>query len=580
MFENFNFSRLLNYKEQVSRSNSWGQHFLFYNVLLTAAIGLSYLYAAPETSSFLSFVYLLLTWLGHTAFLCFVIYVLLFFPLSFISNFKIYRAVAVLLATLSDIALLFDAKLFLTVKVHASWSMLRLIFGDLDFKTGLNYNFMYIALPVILSLQVVFSLLATRDLYRAKPTFLSRALMVTSLLCFLGSHGLYIWADAARYEGVTALRSVFPLQYPTTARTFLTNHGWLPKQLSSMSGAPALNYPLSVLEVEPPAHSEQLVVIFVNGLSYGDLSADTTPHLLDLKREALSFESHYLPYQESDENIFAAIYGLPLFYKFMFEQRHIFPVIMEELRRQNYDLRFLASGPRQAHSGTLATLTGSRRLPQDEFKNDQAVLERSSQYATQSDAEHPQAQLVVLDDLHSGALDEQQRRKTLKSLDGALHVYLDSLKESGALQHTVVVITSGQGNPALQSQGAFVRQRQHVPLIVLWPDDRLRGVSKDFLSSHFDLVPTFGREVLGISNQAAEYSTGVDLLSKSEERNFIVTTSSVSSSADLLLIAPKTLTVYTRSGRSYIQSEQGQQEVQPRLQDLVRALREMNRFIK
>ena len=126
------------YKEQVSRSITWGHYFIFINILLSCLLGYGYVYAAPPTSDFLSFIYLHVSWLGHMSFLTVVAYLVLFFPLAFIGNYRLYRVCAVAIASVLHSILLFDLKIFLMVKVHLSVTALNLIVRELDFDTGYN----------------------------------------------------------------------------------------------------------------------------------------------------------------------------------------------------------------------------------------------------------------------------------------------------------------------------------------------------------------------------------------------------------------------------------------------------------
>ena len=228
MTEAFNFNRSYTYKEQAARSLTWGHHFLLLNILLAIFVGSAYVYAAPQSEGFLPFAYLILTLFGHMSFICCVLYLLLLFPLSFIGNFRAYRIIAVILALVFFAILLIDVKLYLYVKVHLSLAVLRLIFTQLDFNTGLNYNFLYIALPVVLIFELCFAKIATAYVYSNKATKLIfiRALIVLLTACFVSSHCIHIWADAVNYQQVTALRSAFPAHYPMTARSFLESHGW------------------------------------------------------------------------------------------------------------------------------------------------------------------------------------------------------------------------------------------------------------------------------------------------------------------------------------------------------------------
>ena len=55
-------------KEQTIRSTTWGHHFIFLNCLLAILTGFTYVYGAPQTESFISFLYLIATWLGQISF--------------------------------------------------------------------------------------------------------------------------------------------------------------------------------------------------------------------------------------------------------------------------------------------------------------------------------------------------------------------------------------------------------------------------------------------------------------------------------------------------------------------------------
>ena len=223
----FHFSPLR--KEQILRSSTWGHHFFFLNAILAIVISFSYVYAAPHTESLSAFIYLLATWLGQSCFLAFLAFLILFFPLTFIGNFKLYRVLSVIFAFLLHCLLLIDAKLFLTVKVHITWMVTSLILRDLDFNTGLNFRFMYIAVLILILLEILFAKLATREVYKKslRHNLFPDIVLSAIFMCFVASHGIYIWADATSYEKITNLRTVFPAHYPMTARSFLSNHGWI-----------------------------------------------------------------------------------------------------------------------------------------------------------------------------------------------------------------------------------------------------------------------------------------------------------------------------------------------------------------
>lgn len=332
------------YKEQVSRSITWGHYFIFINILLACLLGYGYVYAAPPVSDFISFIYLHVSWLGHMSFLTVVAYLVLFFPLAFIGNYRIYRVLAVAIASILHSILLFDLKIFLMVKVHLSVTALNLIVRELDFDTGLNYNFLFIAVPLVIALECVFAKITTHSLYRAHHPYFVRTILAIVGSCFISSHLLHIWADATHYERITLLRSTFPAHYPMTAQSFLNNHGWFGDDEATPANLAAyLDYPLSPITVEEHGEHVNVITININGWSYRDLNEKTTPRLAALKEHALSFEQNYLLYQDELSNAFSANFGLPIKYSPAFYSSNTLPVMVNEMLRQDYVRRLIVS---------------------------------------------------------------------------------------------------------------------------------------------------------------------------------------------------------------------------------------------
>lgn len=566
-----NFSKIFSYREQVARSSAWGHHFLFLNLILSSVIGFVYLYAAPDTSTFLSFTYLLASWLGQMCFLSCVVYLVLLFPLSFIGSFKIFRVLAVIIAVLGDAVLLFDVKLYLAAKVHLSAPVLHLMFKDLDFSTGLNYNFMYIAVPCVAVLQLIIARLSTRELYKTRHNYFPIIFCSIAVLSFFSSHCLSAWADAGGYRGITAMRNVYPAHYPLTARSFLASHGFMPDTSKGHSTDGNIKYPLEEISVnEDQAVRSNVLTVFINGLSYADLNAEDTPNLINLKQSYQSFENHYLPYLDRMDNLFAAGYGLPVQYDEVLQDHHVYPVTLEEMYRCEYSVRVLES--RQGDRLTRIP-QGTRSLSYSEAADDAEVLEKAV------NAMHDRGQrrislTLLLNSLTQKSLEPEQHRELLRTLDSALYESLQTMQEDGSLDDTLIMITAAQGNYAYNDpQAGFPRQMQHVPLILIWPDARARGVSIDELTSHFDFAPTVGHEILGIENEASEYSLGQSLNMRSP-REYLITTRR----NDLLLIAPRSVSIYKSNGDAYVENDGKQKAISPNLEHLIGATRELNRF--
>ena len=570
MNDTVNFLKIFSYKEQVARSSNWGHHFLFLNILLSLLIGLTYVYAAPSTDSFIAFFYLIVSWLGHMSFLTFVVYLIIFFPLTFIGNFRYYRVLSVILAVCFHSILLFDAKLFLAVKIHLSFTAFNLIFKELDFNTGLNYNFLFIAIPIVIAFELLFAKLSTKNLYRDGSKSWVRISCLVMAAAFVTSHCLHIWADATRYDKVAILRSVYPAHYPMTAKSFLSSHGFIDGTASGKEIS-AINYPLSPISSTSIAKPKNIVVVFINGLSYDAQSPDLTPYLLNFKKQSESFENYYLPYRDLNDNLFAVSYGVPVLYKDSFLSKKIQPVIFNEMATQEYAHRIILSSSLNLNLGTIETVTGTRSNQVTTVKDDLEAFDKATFQIANWHFDRPYALNILLGDLF--ATTPEQYKSKLKQLDYKLEDLFNALKINGHYNNTMVIVSSAQGNPySEQNELIYNREKQHVPLLIKWPNNENMSVAENKIASAFDLPATIAQDILHITTKVADFTLGENL-KELTDRKFIV-----SDEPEILLIGTKETTVYSDEGNALIETDGKVLQTRPNLENLIRAMRSLNRF--
>ncbi len=574
MTDPFNFSRSYTYKEQTARSLTWGHHFLLLNILLAIFVGTAYVYAAPQSEGFLAFAYLILTLCGHMSFICCVIYLIAFFPLSFIGNFRVYRIISVVLAVLLFTLLLVDVKLYLYVKVHLGLGVLRLIFTQLDFNTGLNYNFLFIAVPLLLVFELCFAKISTAYVYSYKGVKLIfiRALIALLTICFISSHCIHIWADAVRYQQVTVLKSAFPAHYPMTAKNFLESHGWLTERKGRHVSNFSFVYPLEPVETVENPRLMNTVTVLINGISQQDLNAADCPQLFALKGQAISFDNNYLPYTALEDNLFAASYGLPRQYRQAVQANRVLPVVLTEMFRQDYLIRVLQSNcPKAEQLPQPDGSTGLNPVHFSDFADNAAACSGAVELLDTLEPGQRFSLTLLLNDLQkqqgAGAF-----ASALKRTDAAVGALIDALRASGRMQDTVIMVTAMAGRQQAAAGNAlhYDRARQRVPLLLWLPGSGPQSISA--LSSPFDIAPTLGAQAVGISSAPSTYAIGYDL-SALPQRDFIV-----SDSNDIMLIGRTQTTIYLDDGQALIERASGSSAEHANLASLISAMRELNRF--
>lgn len=215
--------------KKINRLLNWGHWFSFFNILLALVITASYWLAEPAPASILGWAYLLLNWLGHTAFICFLFFILTIFPLSLIFPYQRHiRGLAAVLATLGLVLLIFDAYVYNSLGYHIGSASYEQTLDLLRQQVVTNLrNFVVIVLlvsAILLSIELTISNFCWKKVERLKQSAFGRYLLAAFVGSFMLSHLLHIYADANLKWDVTKQDNVLPLSYPATAKTFLARY--------------------------------------------------------------------------------------------------------------------------------------------------------------------------------------------------------------------------------------------------------------------------------------------------------------------------------------------------------------------
>ncbi|WP_213997072.1 DUF3413 domain-containing protein [Arsukibacterium sp.] len=215
--------------KKVNRLLSWGHWFSFFNVLLALAVTSVYWLSEPSPETVLGWIYLLCYWLGHTAFLCFMFFIVTVFPLSLIFPYqKHVRGLAALLATVGMVVLIFDAYVYANLGYHIGSTSYHQTIELLRQQVVTNLrNFVLIVscvAAILIAIELVISNYCWKKNARLKQSNISRPLLVVFIGSFMLSHVIHIYADARLKWDVTRLDNVLPFSYPATAKSFLARY--------------------------------------------------------------------------------------------------------------------------------------------------------------------------------------------------------------------------------------------------------------------------------------------------------------------------------------------------------------------
>ena len=215
--------------KKVNRLLNWGHWFSFFNILIALTITAVYWLSEPAPTSLIGWSYLLLNWLGHTAFLCFMFFILTIFPVSLVFPYQRHvRGIAAILATSALVVLIFDAYVYANLGYHigsASFDQAVELLRQQIVTNLRNFSLIVIAVAaILLAVQLTLSNFCWKKVERLKQSGIASMLFSLFVGSFMLSHLVHIYADANLRWDVTKQDNVLPLSYPATAKTFLARY--------------------------------------------------------------------------------------------------------------------------------------------------------------------------------------------------------------------------------------------------------------------------------------------------------------------------------------------------------------------
>ncbi len=217
------------YSKKLLHLISWSHWFTFFNIIAAIALSSFYLFSETAPDTFLGQVYLVTTWVSHTAFLTFMSFVLILFPLTIIwPNTQVIRTSGSIIFAFGLLLLLLDGFIYSRLGYHLSASSSTQIIGlikEIAQQNPIFYTASGILAILILAFEFTISNYAWKHLKQLQRTIFARFVIATLVLAFFFSHITHIWADANLDYDVLRQDTVLPLSYPATAKTLLTKYG-------------------------------------------------------------------------------------------------------------------------------------------------------------------------------------------------------------------------------------------------------------------------------------------------------------------------------------------------------------------
>lgn len=577
------------YREKVSQMVSWGHWFALFNILLSLVIGSRYLFIADWPTTLAGRIYSYVSIIGHFSFLVFATYLLILFPLTFIvGSQRLMRFLSVILATAGMTLLLIDSEVFTRFHLHLNPIVWQLVINPDENEMARDWQLMFISVPVILLLELVFATWSwqkLRSLTRRRR--FARPLAAFLFIAFIASHVVYIWADANFYRPITMQRANLPLSYPMTARRFLEKHGLLDAQEyqrrlieQGNPDAVSVQYPLSELRYRDMGTGQNVLLITVDGLNYSRFEKQM-PALAGFAEQNISFTRHMSSGNTTGNGIFGLFYGISPSYMDGILSTRTPAALITALNQQGYQLGLFSSDGFTSPLYRQALLSDFS-MPSVRTQSDEQTATQwinwLGRYAQEDNRWFSWVSFngTNIDDSNQQAFARKYSR-AVGNVDDQINRVLNALRDSGKLDNTVVIITAGRGIPLSEEEETFDWSHGHlqVPLVIHWPGTPAQRINA--LTDHTDLMTTLMQRLLHVSTPASEYSQGQDLFNP-QRRHYWVT---AADNDTLAITTPKKTLVLNNNGKYRTYNLRGERvkDEKPQLSLLLQVLTDEKRFI-
>ncbi|WP_413484939.1 DUF3413 domain-containing protein [Shewanella baltica] len=583
-------------RDRVSRLINWGHWFAFFNGILAMIVGSRYLGSVGYPETWYGWVYLSVSTIGQFSFLAFIAYLICLFPLTLILPYsKILRGVAAVIATLSLCILLYDTIVYADYGMHLSPFAFDLAWADLN---ALLHGTSYIVTPLaIIAIELTAANFLWKRIEKIQKLNLGNKVITLVGICFVSSHLIHIWADAADITEITRFDDTYPLSYPATARSFMESHG-----IDGSSQGDDVNHNTSVLNYpEQPLTCQADTKINVLMITIDSLRADmvdgkSMPFLQQYTESNQSFTQHFSGGNQFRTGMFSLLYGLQGSYGDARIFNSTSPLMTRSFQQAGYELGLF-----------LPETNLNLRSSQAMFNDFNPVIAKETNGSADADLHtvasfnewhsiqnKPWFALVNLKapenfDTPVGFLGIEtvkadpalmpaqkvlfnQYRQSLYFVDQQLKAMLANVPKD-----TLVIITGVNGKMFTSNSDEANRnlspQSVKVPLVIHWPNT---GSSKvKYRTSHYGIAPTLMTHVLGCTNNTTEYSAGRSLLQPSKETWIYIGDSRI-----FAIYQEAEVTVIDRHGKYRIYDENYEHRLNKKMSapELIEVMREGRRF--
>jgi membrane-anchored protein YejM (alkaline phosphatase superfamily) len=543
-------------------------NFSVINLVFLLFLSLAYLFLIPvhlkqsigvNGNSILSYLFLVLAVLGQVGLinislmLCLGVVIL---GLRYLFRSTYYDFVLVLLTSffmsILVIFLVLDISVYHLMGYHLTRTFWNVLFSGVFFQVIVLSNVEWITFLIgffiFLMAEVSLAAWLWQKHYYKYFSWLSISLGL--LICSLsGFSYTYYFFNESSVGDLPQLTRVIPY-FSTMARMILP-----------AVKARKLKYPHYPLVFNAPAKSLNILMIVIDTWRSDMLTKRITPNIWSFAQQSLRFDNHYSGGNFTRPGIFSLLYGLtPNYWHQMLKSRHG-PVLIHQLIKDDYAMEVLPSASPRFPDFVDTAFHDVPSAWQDtaginSTQRDLNITNEFESFIASRKQAQPFFGFLFYDAVHNWCGSSQAYAKPfqpaiqtcnrmrlaantnpapyLNRYKNAAHYddqlignIVNDLRQHDLLKNTVVIITADHGEEFNDSHrglwghgSAFDQYQLHIPFIMHWPGIYSRAIN--YRTSHYDVVPTLMKYVLGCQNSTSDYSDGVSLFSKRQPPDILV----------------------------------------------------------
>lgn len=615
--------------------------FFLFNAILYLFVGFNYLQAIIHSSTlFKNLVFEYATWSGkglvlafvastyvsYMVFLAFIPAWLVFLLAFFVANKKIVTSFAIIVAYVSFMFLVVDARLYSMFKFHLNSTILQMIFSagardllDLSSREILTVLLIsgLILIALILFAFIVWKSIIPRRLQIGKNiallwfgtalfSYFSLMLAIT-----VQNNNLLIQqaANLPYYNNLLAL--IIPKKNAKDLLNRYSEGSYMQAQFAHDE----LNYPKKTMRcVSKQAKTYNIIMIMVDSLRSDSIKY--MPNTAKFANNSWYFLQHYSGGNATQPGLFTLFYSIPSSYWTAALEQGVGPVFISQLLDNNYTTKIIWSSEmyNPPMHKTIYNHLHHLHLDSVNAKNisnwDRITTEKAISFLKHATVKNKPFFLNIFYNAPHGFCRAQDfpikyqpiskscsrismnnnsdpqpfynsYLNTVDFVDLEIKKILDVITNESLLDNTIVIITSDHGQEFNENHlnywghaSNYSKYQVRVPLIIHWP--RVKARKFTHLTTHYDLMPTLLSRIFNCKNSFVDYSIGYDLLDDKHKIPFVLVGSYVNTG----IIEQDRLTTMHVSGEITVTDLDMQPlfGLGPRLDVLNKALRLMREY--